>query len=105
LDIIGDEILRIFHAQGIQHEDVVVKSYAIMLKSGRCIELAEHEILATDCTRMVPDQAFDRFVGLEIIGVETNEYWPTVGIRLSNQSVLVMGSPLPYFWGLCAEED
>ena len=103
MDVIGDEIERIFHTGGVQHEDAIVDTYAILLKSGRCIELTGRGIIATEHMSMLPDPAFDCFIGLAIVGVEKSEYWPTCGIRLNGGSALVMGSPAPYYWGLYEE--
>src|SRR5665213_1590335 len=87
MDVIGDEIVRILHNGGIQRDDVVVDTFAVQLKSGRCFELTEHGADSIDATGLKPNLAFDRFVGLRILAIESSEDWPTRGIRLSNGCV------------------
>lgn len=103
VDVVGDEIVGVFHTGGVERDGVVVDTYAILLKSGRCIQLTEHGIAAANPQGMRPDPMFDRFFGMVIVGVETSEDWPTCGLRLGNGSALVMGSPAPYYWGLYEE--
>src|SRR5262245_22223930 len=103
MNVVGDEIVRVFHTGGIPHDEVAVDCYAILLKSGRCIELTEHEVAACTLDGMKPDDTFDWVIGMRIVAVETDECWPTVGIRSSGGRVLVMGSPAPYYWGLYDE--
>jgi RNA polymerase subunit RPABC4/transcription elongation factor Spt4 len=100
MNVVGDEIIRIFHTGGISHDGIAVDRYAILLKSGRCIELMEHEVIACRHEEMMPDDTFEWANGMMIIAVETSECWPTVGLLLSGGRALVMGSPVPNYWGL-----
>jgi hypothetical protein len=105
MDVVGDEIVRILHNGGIQRDNVVVDTFGIQLKSGRCFELTEHGAAPIDAASLKPNPAFDRFIGLRILAVESCDAWPTRGIRLSNGCVLMMGSPSPYYWGMQEADD
>jgi hypothetical protein len=103
MQLVGDVIVRVYHSGGIDQDGVVVDNYAIVLKSGRCIDLGWDEITETTRDGMEPDPAFDWCIGMTITAVEKGEHWPTWGLRLENGSALTMGSPVPYYWGLYQE--
>jgi hypothetical protein len=103
MEVIGDKIIRIYQTSGLEHGGAVVNTHAILLESGRCIELGEKAILPSNQQDLLPDPTFDFCIGATIIGVESCGHWPTCGLRLNDGSALVMGSPSPYYWGLCHE--
>ena len=100
MDIVGDEILRVLHDGGVQHDDVVVDTFGILLKSGRCVELAEDGPALIEAEGLKPNPIFDRYVGLRIVAIESSEYWPTCGGTAEQRVHPSHGQPHPYYWGM-----
>lgn len=100
MDVIGDVITSVLSDGGIDYKGVVLVTYAIGLSSGRYIELAEDGVWPTTSQGLVPDHDFSQLVGLRIVGIEFPTSQPACGIRLSDGTLLSMGSPLPYWYGL-----